>query len=217
MTCVALTIPSVTGCTKLDRSWTCSRQTVPQFSVQAEICVFKSGAVQGQSCLQTVHPNKKSQVRTEVILIYCAPVVEFSFQTSLHTKGKMCDERGYPRFSFSEKVMVTLMSRYLDKGHRLFWITTTYHWYRHSICSITVQRLLALCNQYDTTFWLNWLMPVLQRARRSSRQGTPVYLQQYSMLKDKSIKKPKVVHMLSTDHGNRCVQTGKHDNDNFNE
>ena len=117
-------------------------------------------------------------------------------------------------FLFSEQVPLTLMSRYLDRGHRLF-----------------------LDNYYTSPVLAQYLLDrgtKLVGTVRATRQNFPAELSNASLEKgqsqfaaahtgmlavkyrastDKANKKPKVVYLLSTDHENRCVQTAKTDKD----
>ena len=127
--------------------------------------------------------------------------------------GKMRDELvDVPEHDllFSEKVPVTLMNRYLDKGHRLF------------LDNYYMSPVLAQYLLHRQTKVVGTVRPTRRNfprelAAAGIEKGESKFLAahtgmlavKFRALQDKSNKKPKIVHMLTTDHSNRCVDTGK--------
>lgn len=111
---------------------------------------------------------------------------------------------------FSEQVPITLMSRYLDKGHRLF--LDNYY-----MSPVLTQYLLDRQTKAVGTMRPTRRNFPRELANLSIAKGeckfmashTGLLAVKYRALQDKSNKMPKIVHLLTTDHTNCCVNTGK--------
>ena len=102
------------------------------------------------------------------------------------------------------------MNRYLDKGHRLF--LDNYY------MSPILDQYLLHCQ----TKVVGAVSPTRRNFPRELAAAgidkgesnflaahTGMLAVKFRTLQDKSNKKPKIVHMLMTDHSNHCVDTGK--------
>jgi len=111
---------------------------------------------------------------------------------------------------FSEQVPITLMSRYLDKGHRLFLdnyymspVLTQYLLDRQTKVVVTVRPTRRNFPRELAN------LSIAKGESKFMASHTGLLAVKYRALQDKSNKKAKIVHLLTTDHTNRCVDTGK--------
>ena len=183
------------------------------FSPGTDLCVDESLVLfKGRVAFKQYIRTKRARFGIKLFELCTSSGILLDF---LVYHGKMRDELvDVPGFLFSEKVPVTLMSRYLDKGHRLF----LDNYYTSPVLAQYLldhgTKLVGTVRATRRNFPAELANASLTKGGTKFASGhTGILAVKYRALKDKSNKKPKVVHMLSTDHSNRCVQTGKYDKD----
>jgi len=117
-------------------------------------------------------------------------------------------------FLFSEQIPLTLMGQYLDKGHRLF---IDNYYTSPVLAQYLMDRGTKICGTVRPTrrnFPSELANAALSKGEtKYAATHTGILAVKYRASVDKSNNKPKVVHMLTTDHTNTLSPTGKKDRD----
>ena len=117
-------------------------------------------------------------------------------------------------FLFSEQIPLTLMEKYLDKGHRLF----VDNYYTSTVLAQYLldrgTKLVGTVRPTRRNFPPELANVQLNKGEmKYAASHTGILAVKYRATTDKSNNKPKVVHVLTTDHKNESSPTGKKDRD----
>jgi len=132
--------------------------------------------------------------------------------------GKMCGELmnipGHD-FLFSEQIPLTLMGKYSDKGHRRLLVNNYYT--SPVLAQYLLDRGTKLVGTVTPTrrnFPSELASAALCNGQtKYAATHTGILAVKYHASCDNSNNKPKVVHMLTTDHTDATSATGKKDSD----
>jgi len=133
----------------------------------------------------------------------------------VYTGGHMSKELiPDPELLTSEKIPLTLMQPYLNKGHRLF-LDNFYTSPRLALHLLDKQTtLVGTVRPNRRDFPVDLARADIERGQtKFSLSDAGVLAVKYRAPQDKANKKPKVVHVLSTAHGNNVAASAKKDKD----